>query len=154
MPTKEQRHVWMGMARLVSHLSHVANDAIEAAAGISLSEMTLMGQVRALDGSARMVDLASRLGVSKAAITKLVDSLERSGYLKRGTDPNDRRVSRIALTITGAKIASRAGASFEASMQDGLWDHMTKKETAEMLQTLEKIQAKIGLRRGGVLPPQ
>ena len=154
MPTKEQRQVWMGMARLVSHLSWAANDAVEAAVGINLSEMTLMGQTRALDGSARMVDLANRLNVSKAAITKIVDSLERKGYLKRGADATDRRVSRISLTASGRKVAAKAGATFEASMHAGFWDHLSKKETVELLKTLDKLQDKLGLVRGGVLPPQ
>ena len=75
-PTSEQKSLWMGMARLVSHLAREAGQGVEAAEGINLSQMTLMGQVEALGGSARMVDLANRLQVSKPAITKIVDALE------------------------------------------------------------------------------
>ncbi len=63
----------MGMARLVSHLAREAGQGVEAAEGINLSEMTLMGQVEALGGSARMA--ANRLQVSKPAITKIMDAL-------------------------------------------------------------------------------
>ena len=152
-PTSEQKRLWMGMARLVSHLSREAGQAVEAAEGIHLSEMILMGQVEALGGSARMVDLADGLQVSKAAITKIVDSLEGLGYLKRGRSESDRRVIYAALTPEGSRVRARAGAVFESTMQAGLWDHLSAEETSGMVKLLERLQATLGLSQGSLMPP-
>ncbi len=152
-PTSEQKRLWMGMARLVSHLAREAGQVVEAAEGINLSEMTLMGQVEALGGSARMVDLAVRLQVSKAAITKIVDSLERLAYLKRGRSQSDRRVIYAELTPEGSHVRARAGAVFESIMQAGLWDHLSTEETSGMVKLLERLQATLGLSQGSLMPP-
>jgi DNA-binding MarR family transcriptional regulator len=44
-------------------------------------------------------DLPSGLGVTKQAVSQVVDILERRGYLQRGPDPDDRR--RVTLELTG-----------------------------------------------------
>ena len=152
-PTSEQKRLWMGMARLVSHLAREAGQGVEAAQGINLSQMTLMGQVEALGGSARMVDLADRLQVSKPAITKIVDALERLGYLQRGRSQSDRRVIHIELTPEGSQVRARAEAVFESTMQAGLWDHLSAEETSGMVKLLERLQATLGLSQGSLMPP-
>lgn len=43
-------------------------------------------------GSRRMTDLADAMGVSTAAMTSMVDSLERRSYVRRVPHPTDRRV--------------------------------------------------------------
>jgi DNA-binding MarR family transcriptional regulator len=44
-------------------------------------------------------DLPGELGVTKQAVSQLIDVLVSRGYLERGSDPGDRR--RIALELTG-----------------------------------------------------
>lgn len=54
----------------------------------------------ALEGT-RMSDLAERLGVSKQAITQLVDELEGLGVVERTPDPDDARARRVVFTARG-----------------------------------------------------
>jgi len=140
------------MARLVGHLSRAAHQAVEEHEGITLSQMTLMGQIRGLGGSARMVDLARRIQLSKAAVTKLVDTLQRRGYLEREPDPNDRRVIRATLTPPGNAALERADTVFERVMQDGLWRHLSTAETKDIVAVLERLQQELGLARNAVMP--
>ncbi|HEU4578705.1 MAG TPA: MarR family winged helix-turn-helix transcriptional regulator [Polyangiaceae bacterium] len=53
-----------------------------------------------LDGT-RMSDLAERLGVSKQAVTQLVDELESFGVVERVPDPEDARARRVRFTARG-----------------------------------------------------
>jgi DNA-binding MarR family transcriptional regulator len=53
-----------------------------------------------LDGT-RMSDLAERLGVSKQAVTQLVDELESLGVAERVPDPEDARARRVRFTARG-----------------------------------------------------
>ncbi len=41
--------------------------------------------------------LAERLALSRAAVTALVDRLERAGYVERSPDPDDRRSIKVSL---------------------------------------------------------
>jgi DNA-binding MarR family transcriptional regulator len=54
----------------------------------------------ALEGT-RMSELAERLGVSKQAVTQLVDELEGFGVVERVPDPEDARARRVVFTARG-----------------------------------------------------
>src|ERR1044072_4173909 len=51
---------------------------------------------------ARPSELATRLRISKQALTYLLGELERLGYLERRPDPDDLRSKRVALTARGS----------------------------------------------------
>ena len=55
------------------------------------------------EGTLSMGELGSRLGLSRAAITSLVDRMEAGGYLDRASDPLDRRRTLITARIDIAK---------------------------------------------------
>jgi DNA-binding MarR family transcriptional regulator len=49
-------------------------------------------------------DLPSDLGVTKQAVSQLVETLVNRGYLERGPDPDDRRRITLALTERGKQV--------------------------------------------------
>jgi|YNPNPStandDraft_1061719.scaffolds.fasta_scaffold01978_3 DNA-binding MarR family transcriptional regulator len=49
-------------------------------------------------------ELASRLHVRPATMTKMVRRMEKAGFVERRADPDDQRVSRIYLTDAGRTI--------------------------------------------------
>ncbi|MGH2560255.1 MAG: MarR family winged helix-turn-helix transcriptional regulator, partial [Thermomicrobiales bacterium] len=53
-------------------------------------------------------EIARRLMVTPAVITGLIDRLERRGYVRRTTEPGDRRRIYLELTATGRQV-SEAG---------------------------------------------
>ncbi|MFO0696892.1 MAG: MarR family winged helix-turn-helix transcriptional regulator [Polyangiales bacterium] len=74
----------------------------------------------ALEGT-RITDLAAKLGVTKQAVSQLVDDLEAAGVVERVPDPDDARAKRVVFTARG-----RAGlldglevlAAFEAELAE------------------------------------
>jgi DNA-binding MarR family transcriptional regulator len=54
----------------------------------------------ALEGT-RITDLAQSLGITKQAVSQLVDDLEQLGVLARTTDPDDARARRVVFTERG-----------------------------------------------------
>ena len=59
-------------------------------------------------------ELAEALQISNAAVTKLIDRLEKKGLVIRGSDPSDRRAMRLQLSAKGQKIATQLSETEQA----------------------------------------
>jgi len=74
-----------------------------AQADFTLTQWIVLIQVR--DGLARTAsDIARDLGHDSGALTRVVDQLERRGYLQRNRSAKDRRVVELQLTAAGRAI--------------------------------------------------
>lgn len=60
------------------------------AVGLSASEWYALSQI-ALEGTLTSGELAARTGLTTGATTRLIDCLERAGFVRRAADPDDRR---------------------------------------------------------------
>ncbi|MFT4040910.1 MAG: MarR family transcriptional regulator [Thermomicrobiales bacterium] len=78
----------------------------DLAHGLTLPQLAVLNHIAA--DIASPVELARRQRVTPAVITKLVDRLERRGYVLREPDPGDRRRLRLALTPAGQRINEEA----------------------------------------------
>ncbi|MEU9884774.1 MarR family winged helix-turn-helix transcriptional regulator [Sphaerisporangium sp. NPDC051011] len=58
-------------------------------------------------------ELGRRLGVSKQAAGKTIDTLERLGYVERGTDPGDARRKVVRLSARGVDSLARSARIFD-----------------------------------------
>jgi DNA-binding MarR family transcriptional regulator len=86
------------VARLLDECA-VARIAARRKLGLRRSHTLLLPHI-ALEGT-RMSELAERLGVSKQAVTQLVDELEGFGVVERVPDPEDARARRVVFTARG-----------------------------------------------------
>jgi DNA-binding MarR family transcriptional regulator len=59
---------------------------------------------RIIPDGATGIELAECLGISKQAVSKMVDYLEKSGYVKRESHPTDKRGKIIVLTERGWQV--------------------------------------------------
>ncbi|MPY61183.1 MarR family winged helix-turn-helix transcriptional regulator [Streptomyces spongiae] len=67
-------------------------------------------------------ELANRLGVEASHVTRQVQQLQRSGYVDRIPDPDDRRAQRIKLTKVGQEAVDRVREAGARGMQLALDD--------------------------------
>ncbi|MFJ1609629.1 MarR family winged helix-turn-helix transcriptional regulator [Streptomyces sp. NPDC088253] len=84
------------------------HERLMALAGLPLDRaaVALLRQV-ADTGSLRPSELANLLSVEASHVTRQVQQLEKTGYLTRVPDPNDRRAQRIELTPAGRDAVDR-----------------------------------------------
>jgi DNA-binding MarR family transcriptional regulator len=78
--------------------------------------MTSASTMSTLDrsGPLRLTELATIEGVAQPSMTALVTSLERTGYVERRSDPNDKRAVLVALTDAGRdRLSTRRHAGAE-----------------------------------------
>jgi DNA-binding MarR family transcriptional regulator len=59
-------------------------------------------------------DLPTGLGVTKQAVSQVIDTLETRGYLQRSPDPDDRRRIRLELTELGLQVVDAVVEGVEA----------------------------------------
>jgi DNA-binding MarR family transcriptional regulator len=64
--------------------------AAAEAAGLHSSEWYALSQIT-LAGALTSGELSTRAGLTTGATTRLIDRLERAGYVRRSADPSDRR---------------------------------------------------------------
>jgi MarR family transcriptional regulator, organic hydroperoxide resistance regulator len=98
-------------------------------------------QVIASQPDCRVYDIAGALSLTTGGVSKLVDSIEASGYCKRRPNPGDRRSSIIELTPAGRKVLGRATKTFESELQQRLGAALSKRHLAEFSSALRSLRA-------------
>ena len=91
-------------------------------------------------GEMSQQQLADQMQKDKNSITKLVDAIERKGYVVRQQNPNDRRSNTIILTELGSSLKDNAktkGISILSTMLEGI----SEQELYSFLETLDKLCA-------------
>jgi len=67
---------------------------------------------------ARVTTMAEAAGMTKQAMTELVDHLERHGYVERAPDPTDRRAKLVRLTEKGREAVVVAEGGFRSAERE------------------------------------
>jgi DNA-binding MarR family transcriptional regulator len=94
--------------RLLARLARVAELTCQQT-GISLPQYRLLASITGRPQ--RASELAAHVGVSRPALTSLVDGLEESGLLRRAPVLSDRRGIQLVLTEAGHAAVARADAA-------------------------------------------
>ncbi|MDT0317727.1 MarR family winged helix-turn-helix transcriptional regulator [Streptomyces millisiae] len=109
----------------IAYLSNRArqHERLMALAGLSLDRAgaALLRQLAERE-SMRPGELAARLSVEASHVTRQVQHLERSGFVTRVPDPDDRRAQRVQLTEAGRAAVRRVRAVSCQGMQAALAD--------------------------------
>jgi DNA-binding MarR family transcriptional regulator len=64
--------------------------------------------------------LAAQLGVSAPSVSKVVRTLERTGFVERVADPGDGRVARVHLTERGSDVRPEVERAWRAAERETL----------------------------------
>jgi DNA-binding MarR family transcriptional regulator len=95
------------------------------------------------EGSMRVGDLARDLRVTVGGTSKLVDRIERAGFLARQPDPDDRRASRVKLTAAGKRKLAAAVKTYEAEVGSIVRGVLTVKEQRQMGEYASRLLASL-----------
>jgi DNA-binding MarR family transcriptional regulator len=95
------------------------------------------------EGGMRVGDLARDLRVTVGGTSKLVDRIERAGFLARQPDPDDRRASRVKLTAAGKRKLAAAVKTYEDEVAGILRGVLTVKEQRQMSDHLSRLLASL-----------
>ena len=137
------RHTEFGL--LVARLSRRLRQAVDAEMRlIGLTEATWRPLIylRSLGDGVRQKELATAMSIEGPSLVRLLDSLERRGFIERREDENDRRARGIHLTRAGRDLAVRA-ARIGNSLQKRLLDSVPAADLEICERVLETLEREI-----------
>ncbi|MBB6080414.1 MarR family winged helix-turn-helix transcriptional regulator [Streptomyces paradoxus] len=121
-PSPEVIEIERALTR-ITYLSTRArqHERLMALAGVPLDRaaVALLRQIADSEPQ-RPGELATRLGVEASHVTRTVQQLQKSGYVTRVPDPDDRRAQRIELTDAGGEAIARIREAGVRGMQVAL----------------------------------
>ena len=109
--------------------------------GLTINDYeVLLRLARAPERRMRRVDLAARVFLTPSGITRLLDGLERCGYVSRLACPSDRRVMWAVLTDEGLAKVEEASRSHFAQIEEIFGARLE----AGQLETLTELLSRVG----------
>jgi DNA-binding MarR family transcriptional regulator len=108
--------------------------------GLSLNAYeALLLLVRAPDSRMRRIDLANSLTLTAGGVTRLLDGLERRGWVGREESPSDRRVTYAVLTRAGRDKLREASKSHTRQIRELLGAHYDDGELTQLAALLDRL---------------
>ncbi len=102
----EKYHLFTG--RIFLFISRVLTQNFKAAnLALTKEQWTIMSVLWRM-GAVSQQKIADETGRDKPSTTRLIDTLEKEGYLSRKPDKQDRRINMIHLTEKGKRIEAKA----------------------------------------------
>ena len=104
---------------------------------ISLPQMLALDYLSRVD-RATMTELAQCLSIKMGSATGLVDRLIKAGFVKRLSDPGDRRVVWIRITAGGKKVITTILVQKRKTMAE-VFAKIPRHEREQYIRTFEKV---------------
>jgi DNA-binding MarR family transcriptional regulator len=107
---------------------------------LSLNEYeALLHLARAPESRMRRIDLANGLLLTAGGVTRLLDGLERDGFVAREESPTDRRVTFAVLTKAGRDKLREADKSHTRQIRELLGGHYDENELKQLAALLDRL---------------
>jgi DNA-binding MarR family transcriptional regulator len=141
-PTTPEQRAWVSLAR--AHVAAVRrfNGELGTAHGLTINDYeVLLHLAQAPERMMRRVDLAKSVVLTPSGITRLLEGLERCGYVERASCSSDARVTYALLTDEGYEKLREASATHI----EGIRSHFEGRFSAEELETLGELLSRLPL---------
>jgi DNA-binding MarR family transcriptional regulator len=134
---------------LLSQLgAYIADDAKRRLAplGVHPRVNAILFALAGNDGQSQR-QLSARLGVHRNVMVGLIDTLEQQGLVQRRPHPEDRRAFAVTLTEKARDLLPALQEQSDA-IEDEVTAGLSPRERAELLRTLQRVAAALGLSPG------
>jgi MarR family multiple antibiotic resistance transcriptional regulator len=137
------------LVRAETRLYNAVAERVKAESGVGAGYFELLRYVRD-HPDARVADLAAAFAIGVGATSKIVDRMEKQGWLERRPNPANRRSSLLALTPAGESAVSGAEPAWHAAIQEILGAAVTPDELAALSLALGALRSDLERRRLGL----
>lgn len=131
---------WVHFLRAHAAITRQLSARLEAAHGLTLSDYDVLVQLYyAPEQALRRVDLARTVLLTASGITRLLDGLERCGWVEKKACASDARVSYAALTKAGASKFEEAQSSHGADIEELFGSNFSAAERTQLAELLGRL---------------
>ncbi len=110
--------------------------------GISRSQWRVLSALSARPGSTQ-TEVADLVGIGRAPLGKIIDRLEKEGWVTRNPDPDDRRVNRLHITRDFRPVAEPTR-NISHEIMDELLDGVSQEDRDAFERTVAHLHKKLG----------
>ena len=141
--------VFTDLVRAETRLYNAVAERVKAEAGVAAGHFEALRYVRD-HPDARVADLASAFAIGVGTTSKIVDRMEKEGWMERRPNPANRRSSLLALTPAGESVVSRAEPAWQAAIQDILGGAVTAADLTALSLALAALRSDLERRHLGL----
>ncbi|MFL5909931.1 MAG: MarR family winged helix-turn-helix transcriptional regulator [Gaiellaceae bacterium] len=131
---------WIRFLRAHAAVTRELSSRLEQAHGLSLRDYDVLVQLHSAPGRRlRRIDLARTVILSPSGITRLLDGLERAGWVAKEHCESDARVTYAALTETGAEKFEQAQGTHLADIEELFASRFSTEEREQLAELLGRL---------------
>jgi DNA-binding MarR family transcriptional regulator len=131
---------WVSFLRSHAAITRELSAQLQREHGLTISDYeVLLHLSQAEEGAARRVDLAERVLLTASGITRLLEGLERSGYVAKKSCASDARVSYAQITDAGRAKLHEAAKTHLAGIDDLFSSRYSGSELATLSDLLSRL---------------
>ena len=137
--------VFIGLLRGHAATTRTLSADLVAEHGLTINDYeALLRLSRAEDGHMKRVELADSLLLTPSGVTRLLDGLERAGYVEKGSCATDARVTYAVLTDTGREKLDEASCSHIAAIRALFEERFNASELSTLAELLSRLPGASG----------
>jgi DNA-binding MarR family transcriptional regulator len=131
---------FVGLLRAHAALTRELNADLVNRHGLTINDYEVLLHLARADGRRlRRVDLAERLVLTASGVTRLLDGLERAGYVEKGRCESDARVTYAVLTTAGLDKLREASDTHVGGIRTAFELRYSEDELAALAELLARL---------------
>jgi DNA-binding MarR family transcriptional regulator len=131
---------WIRFLRAHAAVTRQFNAELLETHGLTLNDFDVLAQLgRGPEHGLKRSELAERVLLTPSGITRLLDGLERAGYVRKGECESDARVTYAVLTNEGRQKLREASKTHLASVRALLAERFTDREVEHLAELLGRL---------------
>lgn len=140
--SEHELRAWRGLLRTHAMLVKRLDADLESAHGLPLTSYeVLLNLWHAEEAKMRMCDVAESVLLSRSGLTRLVDRLERDGFVERVSCADDARGAFAKLTDAGRAKLEEARGTHLAGVREHFLSHLTPQHLDVLGEAWERLGA-------------
>ena len=138
--TRTRLESWVSFLRAHAAITRQLNADLLNDHGLTLSDYeVLLRLANAEGGMMRRVDLAESVLLTASGITRLLDGLERAGFVEKAACESDARVSYAKLTVAGHRKLAEASTTHLAGIEELFTGRFSEDELERLAELLARL---------------
>ena len=131
---------WARLLRAHAATTRELSAQLQADHGLTINDYeALLNLSQAENAAMRRIDLAGKLVLTPSGVTRLLDGLEQSGYVCKGTCSTDARVTYAVLTDAGREKLQQASCSHVAAVAELFRVRFSDEELVTLAELLGRL---------------